>query len=297
MTRHILVTGANKGIGLALCREILEQHSDTNVFLGSRDAARGEAAANSLGAEGRVIPIQLDVSSDASVSSAAEKVKSILGDSKLYAVVNNAGAGEFGGKVSDAVDVNTIGVKRVVDAFLPVLDPASGRVAMTSSAAGPNFIAKCGGSKGEELTDASVTWLQVKATVDEVLAMEAAGAADGDFESKGYPPNKSKDPMFGYGLSKALLNAYTLHLAREHPSLHINACTPGFIETDLSKPLAEHSGKTAKEMGMKTPKEGTVALMRLIFGDVSGNWHYYGSDALRSPLHKYRGPGDPEYEP
>ncbi len=41
--RRILVTGANKGIGLAIARAILEEHDDTFVYLGSRDADRGRA--------------------------------------------------------------------------------------------------------------------------------------------------------------------------------------------------------------------------------------------------------------
>ena len=44
-----------------------------------------------------------------------------------------------------------------------------------------------------------------------------------------------------------------------------------------------------------TPEQGTVSLMRCLFGDVvSGN--YYGSDGLRSPLTVTRDPGTPEYE-
>jgi carbonyl reductase 1 len=38
-----------------------------------------------------------------------------------------------------------------------------------------------------------------------------------------------------YGFSKAVLNAYSRWLAKEHPSLVVNSCTPGFIATDLTK--------------------------------------------------------------
>ena len=37
-----------------------------------------------------------------------------------------------------------------------------------------------------------------------------------------------------YGMSKALLNSYTMMLAREHPKLKINSCSPGYILTDLT---------------------------------------------------------------
>jgi hypothetical protein len=84
-------------------------------------------------------------------------------------------------------------------------------------------------------------------------------------------------------------------LAREHPSVRANACTPGFIETDMTRPYAESSGKSAAELGMKTPAEGARAPLHLLFGTLQGNGRYYGSDAKRSPLDRYRAPGSPEY--
>jgi NAD(P)-dependent dehydrogenase (short-subunit alcohol dehydrogenase family) len=98
-----------------------------------------------------------------------------------------------------------------------------------------------------------------------------------------------------YGLSKACANAYTLYLAAAHPNLRINACTPGFIETDLTRPLAEMRGATPQEMGMKQPEAGTVSILFLLFGELEGNGRYYGSDAVRSPFDAYRSPGEPPY--
>ena len=47
MTKHILVTGGNSGIGLALCKLLIKDHS-CYVYLGSRDAGRGTAAMKSI---------------------------------------------------------------------------------------------------------------------------------------------------------------------------------------------------------------------------------------------------------
>jgi hypothetical protein len=80
-------------------------------------------------------------------------------------------------------------------------------------------------------------------------------------------------------------------LAREHPSLHVNACTPGFIATDMTRHYAESQGKAPAELGMKSPAEGARAPMHLLFGALEGNGNYYGSDAKRSPLDRYRAPG------
>ncbi len=114
-------------------------------------------------------------------------------------------------------------------------------------------------------------------------------------ESKDTAPTSS---VLGnaYGLSKACANALTLILARENPGLTINACTPGFIETDMTRPFAESQGKTATEMGMNTPEQGSAASVFLIMGEVPGSGMYFGSDCLRSPLDRYRSPGDPPYE-
>ena len=98
-----------------------------------------------------------------------------------------------------------------------------------------------------------------------------------------------------YGLSKACANSYTMLLAREHPSLRINACTPGFIETDMTRHYATAQRKSPAELGMKPPSAGARAPMFLLFGDPQGNGRYYGSDAQRSPLDRYRAPGDPPY--
>jgi NAD(P)-dependent dehydrogenase (short-subunit alcohol dehydrogenase family) len=98
-----------------------------------------------------------------------------------------------------------------------------------------------------------------------------------------------------YGLSKACANTYTLLLAREHPNLQINACTPGFIATDMTRYYAESEGKSPAELGMKTPAEGARTPLHLLFGKLQGTGHYYGSDAKRSPLDRYRAPGSPEY--
>jgi NAD(P)-dependent dehydrogenase (short-subunit alcohol dehydrogenase family) len=98
-----------------------------------------------------------------------------------------------------------------------------------------------------------------------------------------------------YGLSKACANTYTQNLALEHPALRINACTPGFIETDMTRRYVEESGKSPAELGLKAPSEGARAALFLLFGEPAGNGRYYGSDAKRSPLDRYRSPGSPEY--
>lgn len=292
--KRVLVTGANKGVGLATVAAILTREPDTFVLLGSRSPERGEAAraqllARESGWAERIRVLPIDVSSDASVKDAAATVASWFAGERtpLYAVVNNAGIGGSGPADMPAVlNVNTRGPHRVCEAFLPLIDPERGRIVNVASASGPNFVASCREDRQRQLTSPDVTWAQIEALMDECLAI-AAGS--GDFAAAGFGTGSA------YGLSKACLNAYTIALARENPHLLINACTPGYIETDMTRPHAEARGVSPAELGMKPPEQGTRAALHLLFGEPGGSGWYFGSDAKRSPLDRYRAPGDPPY--
>lgn len=286
--RRILVTGANKGIGLAIAKAILEEHDDTFLYLGSRDLDRGRAAAASLTEarpewQARTEVLALDVSDERSVSAAARRVAESCGKERLYGLVNNAGIGTGAGSSLAAVfQVNTLGVQRVCETFLPLLDPQRGRIVNVTSAAGPSFVASCSADMQRFFLDDQSTRPKLRAFIDECTAMDGNAAA---FAAKGLGDGSA------YGLSKACTNTYTLLLAREHPALRINACTPGFIETDMTRRYAESQGKAPAELGMKPPSEGAKAPTFLLFGELEGNGRYYGSDAQRSPLDRYRAPG------
>ena len=290
--RRILVTGANKGIGFAIIQAILSEQPDTFVLLGARDRTRGDRARATLveaqpGWADRILVLNIDVSSDASVAQASKHVREQFGREQhpLYGLVNNAGVG--GSKpLTQVLEANTLGVRRVCAAFVPLLDPERGRIVNITSAAGPNFVAACSAERQRFLTDPTITWQDLRAFLDECLAIRGGKQ---EFAAKGLGDGNA------YGLSKACANSYTLLLAREHPSLRINACTPGFIETDMTRHYAESQGKSPAELGMKQPADGARTPVFLLFGELEGNGRYYGSDAQRSPLHRYRAPGTEPY--
>lgn len=290
--RRILVTGANKGIGLAIVKRILAEHDDTFVFLGARDRKRGEAALESLRAEqpglqSRASVLALDVTSKASVAAAATAVREQLGPGEsLYGIVNNAGIGSHGAGLEVVLDVNTVGVRRVTEAFLPLLDPGHGRVVNVTSASGPNFVAECSEQRRRFFLDENTEWSDLEALMRECMALEGDASA---LQARGLGSGNA------YGLSKACANTYTLQLARRFPKLSINACTPGFIETDMTRGYASSQNKTPEELGMKSPEEGAASTLYLLFGALEGNGRYYGSDCRRSPLDRYRSPGSPAY--
>ncbi len=286
--RRILVTGANRGIGLGIVKAILAEHADTSVYLAARDLGRGRAAAAEVvrerpGWTERIEVIALDVADDASVSRAARSVREGLRGEALYALVNNAGIGS--GDLAAVLGTNTLGVHRVCEGMLPLI-ASEGRIVNVTSAAGPSFVATCSQEMQRFFLDGQQTWARLRAFIDECLTMARDASA---FAAKGLGDGSP------YGLSKALANTYTMILAREHPDLRVNACTPGFIMTDMTRRYAESQGKSPSELGMKTPAEGARAPMHLLFGTLEGNGRYYGSDGKRSPLDRYRAPGSPEY--
>jgi NAD(P)-dependent dehydrogenase (short-subunit alcohol dehydrogenase family) len=265
--RRILVTGANKGIGRAIAKAILDHADDTFVYLGSRDRARGEEAKAALEAPDRVEVVEIDVADAASV----ERVRL----EPLYGLVNNAGVGWGATKdLKKLLEVNTFGVQRVCATLLPLVEE---RIVNVTSGAGPSYVAKVGEEERRFFLDGSIGWDDLRAFIEKRIAANDVSGED------------------AYGFSKACANLYTLILARENPSLRINACTPGFIETDMTKGYATSQNKSPSDLGMKPPSAGAVAPVHLLFGDLEGNGRYYGSDAKRSPLDKYRAPGSAPY--
>lgn len=109
----VLVTGANRGLGRAFAQEFVKRGA--KVYGGARNPA-------SVVDEG-VVPVQLDVTDDASVAAAAKE----LGDVTI--VVNNAGVtgpGEGVDSIKAEFEVNFYGIVRTTDAFAPVLKANGG---------------------------------------------------------------------------------------------------------------------------------------------------------------------------
>ncbi|MFD2138341.1 SDR family NAD(P)-dependent oxidoreductase [Novosphingobium resinovorum] len=145
-----LVTGANKGLGLQVAKELV--HHGYIVLVGSRDLANGQDAAIEIG-EG-AIAIQLDVTDAASIAAASNRINEEFG--KLDVLVNNAAIGQSGryesaqeivaaGHASVAeldeirvlFETNVLGVLAVTQAMLPLIRTSpAGRIINVSSALG-----------------------------------------------------------------------------------------------------------------------------------------------------------------
>ncbi len=290
--QRVLVSGANKGIGLAIASAILNRDEDTYLLLGSRSEARGEQARDGLIKKNpqwadRIHVVPLDVTDDSSVTAAAKSVAKRYQDEStpLYGIVNNAGIGFGVGSLVDTFQVNTYGVRRVSEAFLPLLN-SEGRVVNITSASGPIFVSECSQARQEFFLDPQVEWASLDALMKECVPLDGDSDA---FAARGLGSGNN------YGLSKACANSYTLLLARENPSLTVSACTPGYIETDLTRAYAAANNRVVADMGMKQPAEGTKSAIHTLFEALAQSGAYFGSDAKRSPMDRYRGPGEPEY--
>lgn len=134
-----LVTGANKGIGLQIAKDLTKQ--GFTVLVGSRSLENGETASKSIGSDSHAL--QLDVTDENSIAAAAERIRNEFG--RLDVLVNNAGishagrSGEpfpNGGAASGLLTVasledirtvyetNVFGVIAVTQAMLPLLREA-----------------------------------------------------------------------------------------------------------------------------------------------------------------------------
>lgn len=238
-----LITGANKGIGFTVARQLGEM--DYTVWIGCRDQARGEKAVTEL--RGRGIdarPIVLDVTSEESVRAAAARFNEA--SVKLDILVNNAGI-SLGGlepaseeridNMRAMFEVNAFGAVRVTQAFLPFLRKSkAARVVMMSSALG-----------------------SMNATVDISNYVWNVGFA-------------------GYCASKSALNMFTIKLAKEllADGIKVNAADPGYTATDLN----HHSGhRSVDEAAVIAVRLATLGPL----GPTGGFFHDGHASDARNP--------------
>ena len=161
--RVAVVTGANRGIGRAVARQLAGRGLD--VVIGARDEAKGRAAAGDVGADFH----PLDVADDGSVAAFAEWIGRRSG--RVDVLVNNAAVHYDTGQraadadlriVAEAIEVNLLGAWRTTRALLPLMT-AGGRIVNVSSGAGSfGETAGAAGAPAYSVTKAALDMLTVK---------------------------------------------------------------------------------------------------------------------------------------
>jgi NAD(P)-dependent dehydrogenase (short-subunit alcohol dehydrogenase family) len=126
--KRALVTGGNRGIGFAIAQGLIER--DYEVIITARSIESAQEAAEKLG--GKVIPLELDVSDDRSIENAIAMLTQQI--DRLDVLINNAGVypdkqvdslGISRELLNTAMQTNTFGVIRMVQACLPLLEKSS----------------------------------------------------------------------------------------------------------------------------------------------------------------------------
>jgi NAD(P)-dependent dehydrogenase (short-subunit alcohol dehydrogenase family) len=228
--RVALVTGANRGLGFEVCRQLGAQ--GCRVLLGARNPEAGEAAAETLRQEGHdVTSLTLDLSDPASITAAADLIHQSFG--RLDILVNNAAIlsdlNQQPTEVSDATlrenfEINFFGPWQLTRALAPLLKASAGRV------------------------------LNIATQVARLSQL-----AD--------PQSPLKDDICpAYQASKVALNAMTVLFAKEFrdSGARVNSVCPGWMLTDMGHEDLPDYGEAARPM---TPAEAVAAYLWLLSSD------------------------------
>ncbi|CAJ1950050.1 unnamed protein product [Sphenostylis stenocarpa] len=286
--RYAVVTGANKGIGLEIVKQLAS--AGIKVVLTARNEERGLHAMETIKASGLshlVMFHQVDVADATSVASLADFIKSECG--KLDILVNNAGIG--GGAIKDTdlftsvlfnrgavteevgtkavtqtyesaeecLQINYYGAKITVESLMPLLRLSdSPRIVNVSSLLGQLESFPKESWAREVFSDVDNL---SEEKVDEILTKFLKDFQEGSLESQGWPRYLS-----AYIVSKAAMNAYTRILAKKYPSICINSVSPGYVKTDITA-----------NTGLLTVEEGAASPVRLALlpnGSPSGLFYH-----------------------
>lgn len=194
--KHVLITGANKGIGFEVAKQMAQL--GYYVYLGCRDEQNGINAVNQLKSAGvnNIEFLRIDVSDPASVQQAAASIPS------LDILVNNAAisgpkqqnisACDIG-ELKNIFNTNYFGTIQTTQAFLPLLKNAPLPVIV-------NVSSELGSLAMQTSKDRVANW----------------------------------DNYHAYGATKTALNTFTINLSQELRNFKINSVTPGSTATDLN---------------------------------------------------------------
>jgi NAD(P)-dependent dehydrogenase (short-subunit alcohol dehydrogenase family) len=219
--KTVLITGANKGVGLETAAQLATL--GYFVYLGSRDRERGAKAVDGLGDRGisNVKLLVIDVTLPDSIASAAKQVES--GSGVLDVLINNAGiAGEMPQQIMtvdmenlrNVFETNFFGPVQVTRGFLGLLRKSEAPLVLNVSS---------------EL---------------------------GSLEIHNHNQNPNFTRYDAYSCSKTALNAFTVLLANQlrDAGVRVNSVTPGFTATDLN----QHTGTQSVAQGARAIVNGVT---------------------------------------
>ncbi|XP_055276727.1 carbonyl reductase [NADPH] 1-like [Moschus berezovskii] len=259
-TRVALVTGANKGLGFAIVRDLCQQFQG-DVLLTARDEARGRAAVQQLQAEGLKPRFhQLDITDLQSIRALRDFLSKEYGG--LDVLVNNAGIGFKTGdptpiaiQAEVTMKTNFLGTRDVCTELLPLIK-SRGRVVNVSSGMGFKALESCSPELQQKLRSETITEEELVGLMNKFVE----DTKNGVHRKEGWPDHT-------YGVTKigvtvlSRIQARKLSEQRGGDKILLNACCPGWVRTDMTGPKAH-----------KSPKEGaeTPVYLALLPSDAEG---------------------------
>ncbi|GAM84135.1 hypothetical protein ANO11243_021270 [Dothideomycetidae sp. 11243] len=274
-TRVAVVTGANKGIGLAIVRQLALQYPKSSfhngsflIYLTARSAERGAEAVKTLnqdpklrdakvlaehGGQTTIKFSELDISKTTSIREFKDFLHKQHPDG-IDILINNAGIAMQGfdkDVVKQTLETNYYGTLEATQTLLPIIKPG-GRLVNLGSMAG--HLSKYSDSVRRAFIDASETGVPEMTSMMEAFKK---AVSEGNEKEQGWP-------SAAYAVSKAGIIGMTHAVAKEQAAndkkILINSCCPGYVVTDMTK-----------NKGAKQPDEGAMTPVLLALGDIQGS--------------------------
>lgn len=252
----IVVTGSNRGIGCGIV-QLLADTQHTRPLRIHATSRAGLDLRIKPSHSNQVLYNKLDISSSASIASFLRNT--ITSDTPIDVLINNAGINnnnrETPELAKDVIDVNYRGSKDMCQIFLQeggmAQHPGARIVNVSSTASQLTNYAK-------PLQD-SFRAANSVADVDELANSYLGALREG--ASAQHEGGWGTGPR-SYQVSKALVNALTVVLARDYPGVLVNCCCPGWVDTDMGHQVGTPA---------KTLEEGARIPVRLAIGELGSH--------------------------
>lgn len=183
----------------------------------------------------------------------------------------------WGYPLPELMDVCATGVKRVLDAFVPIIED-DGRVIVVTSGLGPLMHGYAGEERQKVLMEVNSSWDKslapmIDKCIEAYTKTNTIEERIKAFDSISFPggPFAADAPDFHmYGLAKMFGDAEMVRVAHRNPKLRVTSVDPGLVYTDLILKMPKYSGLKKEETTAQSPAEGVEGTMRLLFDDNFG---------------------------